>query len=125
MRKSSNRFGALPMRTDFDFRKNSAAMDRYTLPEEISWERELALLESLRWSRKEFLDRICDSSASQKEGVLAVLRLEATYQVAEFYFLLSARRIESEDDIRRLAELHNDYIVSVMKDRQKMERLGL
>src|SRR5262245_11582612 len=70
-------------------------------------EADLALLESLRWSKKEFFDRICQESRSQEEKILSVLRLEPTYQFAEFYYLLRARRIETEDDIQRLANDSN------------------
>jgi hypothetical protein len=89
------------------------------------WDNELALLECLRWSRKEFADRICEESRSTKDGVLETLRLEATYQLAEFFFLLRAQGIETVSDIERLAELHNQYVVDLMKDRQKMRRLKL
>jgi hypothetical protein len=88
-------------------------------------EPDLALLESLRWGRKEFLDRICEESRSRDDDVLATLRLEATYQVAEFLYLLRARGIESEEHIRMLAELHNAYIVDLTKDPAKAARLGL
>jgi hypothetical protein len=88
-------------------------------------EADLALLESLRWSKKEFFDRICQESKSQDEKVLSVLRLEPAYQFAEFYYLLRARRIETEDDIQRLADIHNKYIVDLTKDPKKMTRLGL
>jgi hypothetical protein len=91
----------------------------------VGWEAELALLEKLRFSRKEFLDRICLASTSKDSRVSTSLRLEATYQLAEFYFLLRARGIETEEDIQRLAELHNQYIVDIMKDAQKMSRMGL
>jgi hypothetical protein len=57
--------------------------------------------------------------------VLSVLRLEATYQFAEFYYLLRARKIETENDIQRLADIHNKYIVDLTKDPKKMARLGL
>jgi hypothetical protein len=88
-------------------------------------EADLALLESLQWSKKEFFDRICQASRNQDEKILSVLRLEPTYQFAEFYYLLRARRIETEDDIRRLADIHNKYIVDLTKDPKKMARLGL
>jgi chorismate mutase len=88
-------------------------------------EADLALLESLRWSKKELFDRICQESKSQDEKVLSVLRLEPAYQFAEFYYLLRARRIETEDDIQRLADIHNKYIVDLTKDPKKMARLGL
>ena len=86
---------------------------------------DLTLLENLRFARKEFIDRICAQSDSQAEGVLSVLRLEATYQVAEFLYLIRARGIETGDQIRRLAELHNQYIVDLTKDSDKVERMGL
>src|SRR5262245_55687842 len=70
-------------------------------------EADLALLESLRWSKKEFFDRICQESRSQDDKILSVLRLEPTYQFAEFYYLLRARRIETEDDIQRLGNDSN------------------
>jgi hypothetical protein len=88
-------------------------------------EPDLALLENLRWARKSFLDRLCEESVSRDDDVLTTLRLEATYQLAEFLYLLRARKIESKDQIRMLAELHNDYIVEATKDRDKLARLGL
>ena len=91
----------------------------------VELEADLKLLESLRWSRKEFLERVCAASGVKEEPVLATLRLEATYHFAEFFYLLRARRIETEDEIRVLAELHNQYIVDLMKDESKMTRLGL
>jgi hypothetical protein len=95
----------------------------FTIEKEV--EADLGLLESLRWSRKEFLDRIGEASASQDEQVLATLRLESTYQMAEFYYLLRARGIEGEEHIGLLADLHNQYIVGLMKDAAKVARLGL
>jgi hypothetical protein len=88
-------------------------------------EPDLTLLESLRWARKEFLDRVCEESASRNDDVLATLRLEATYQVAEFLYLVRARGIETEEQIGMLAELHNAYVVDLSKDAAKAARLGL
>jgi hypothetical protein len=89
------------------------------------WNAELALLGHLRWSRKEFQDRVCTASESQKEGTLETLRLEATYQFAEFLFLIRAQHFETAADIHRLAELHNQYIVDLLKDSAKLDRMGL
>jgi hypothetical protein len=88
-------------------------------------ESDLVLLENLRWARKAFLDRVCEDSESQDADVLATLRLEATYEVAEFLYLLRARGIETEEQMRMLAELHNQYIVDLTKDADKAARLGL
>jgi hypothetical protein len=88
-------------------------------------EADLALLENLRWARKAFLDGVCEESASRDEDVLATLRMEATYQVAEFLYLLRARGIETGEQMQMLAELHNQYVVDLTKDADKAARLGL
>lgn len=87
--------------------------------------RDLALIENLQWSRKEFFDRVCQASATDDEDVIFVLRMEATYQVAEFFYLLRAQGIAAEEQMRMLAEMHNQYIVDLTKDTAKMQRLGL
>jgi hypothetical protein len=86
---------------------------------------DLNALEIYRWYRMIFAERISAASMSQDEDVLFALRLEATYQLAEFYYVLKARRIGTESQIRSLAELHNHYIVDLTKNRAKMDRLGL
>jgi hypothetical protein len=95
----------------------------FTDPAEV--ERDLILLENVRRARKEFMDRICAASQSDDEQALALLRTEPCYQMAEFFYLLRARGIESVDAIEALAELHNQYIVELMKDPAKVGRLGL
>jgi hypothetical protein len=88
-------------------------------------EADLVLLESLRRSKMEFFDRLCDESRSKDEKVLSVLRLEPTYQFAEFLYLMKAQQIDSESELHRLAEIHNQYIVDLMQDEAKVMRLGL
>jgi hypothetical protein len=97
----------------------------YFLSEISDVESDLELLEILRWGRKEFATKLCQESRSQKPETLDLLRLEPSYQFADFYYLLKARGIEAESDVRRLAELHNQYIVNLTKDAEKMRRLGL
>jgi hypothetical protein len=109
----------------FRFVGKRDTMPKVKKADRTDWNAELNLLENLRWSRKEFLDRVCSSSNSQEERVLGTLRLDATYQLAEFYFLIGARGIETEADVQKLAELHNQYIVDIMKDPSKMSRIGL
>jgi hypothetical protein len=86
---------------------------------------DLALLEMLRWGRREFTERLCRESRSQADKTLDTLRLEAGYHFAEFFYLLLARNIKNAEDIEILAELHNNYIVGLTKDTDKMARLGL
>jgi hypothetical protein len=86
---------------------------------------DLDLLEHLKAARKAFLDRVCAQSRSQDEDVLATLRLESTYLLAEFLFLLQARDIRTPERIQLLAELHNDFLVGLSKDPARMARYGL
>ena len=87
--------------------------------------RDLALIESLQWSRKDFFDQVCRTSVADDEDVIFLLRMEATYQIAEFHYLLRAQAITTEEQMRLLAEMHNQYIVDLTKDAAKMRRLGL
>jgi hypothetical protein len=86
---------------------------------------DLDMVEIFRWYRMVFSERLVNASNSQEEELLATLRLEATYQLAEFYYVLKARGIHTEDQIRMLADLHNGYIADLTRDPAKMARLGL
>jgi hypothetical protein len=86
---------------------------------------DLNLIEVFRWYRMVFAERLAAASASQDEDVLSTLRLEATYQLAEFYYVLKARGIATEVQIGILAEVHNAYIAELTRDPAKMQRLGL
>ncbi len=86
---------------------------------------DVALLESISWLRKEFADRLCRACGEQKDDTLATLRSESAYQLAEFLYLLRARRIDTVDGIRRLAELHNEYMTNLLSDPHKMTRIGM
>lgn len=86
---------------------------------------DLDLLENMRWAAKEFENRICAASMCQEPATISVLRLSPTYQFAEFFYLLRAQCIEDTEQVRALAELHNDYLARITRDRPKMQRLGL
>jgi hypothetical protein len=86
---------------------------------------DLDMIEIFRWYRMIFAERLAAASRSQDEDVLATLRLEATYQLAEFYYVLKARGIATEDHIHALADAHNGYIADLTRDPAKMSRLGL
>jgi hypothetical protein len=88
-------------------------------------DRDLTFLECCRWMRKEFADRICAASASTTDQDLVTLRLEATYQLAEFYYLLAGRQLQTAEQVETLTQLHNSYIAGLTKDKDKMARLGL
>ena len=86
---------------------------------------DLMALEQVRASRKQFLDEVCARSRSACEDVLSVLRLESTYQLAEFLFLLRSMPIATEEQVSRLVELHNEHMVALSKDPPRMARYGL
>ena len=88
-------------------------------------EKDLALIEHTSWALKAFSDRISAASQSSDPTVIETLRLDAMYKFAEFYFLLWARRIETGDDLKLVAEIHNSYIVGLTKDKAKMARMKL
>jgi len=88
-------------------------------------EKDLFLLECVRLMRVEFSERVCARSKSQAEQTLATLRLEATYQMSEFYYLLQAMSINSAEQIETLTNIHNDDIIKLTKDTARMARLGL
>ena len=99
-------------------------------PDEFTWDpdgvaADLVLLESVRWSRLAFSERVCSLSTSRDPKILAQLRTEPVYQMAEFYFSLKAFGIVDAEDLDRFADLHNAYIASLTQDKAKLARLGL
>ena len=62
---------------------------------------------------------------SQDRHFVSQLRQEPAYQMAEFFYLLRAFRLDDEAKIRRYAELHNQHLEELQADRAKLRRLGL
>ena len=60
-----------------------------------------------------------------EDDIVSVLRMEATYQIAEFFYLLRAHSITTEQQMSAFAQMHNQYIVDLTKNSGKMVRLGL
>lgn len=86
---------------------------------------DLIVLEELRAARQRFSILMCEKSADKSEDVQELIRAEAMFEFSEFFYLLKARAISEQSEIAMLAEMHNAHIVSLMKDHQKMKRLGL
>ena len=87
--------------------------------------RDIRTCEALHESRAAFQDALVDGSVNQDRYFVAQLRQEPTHQIAEFFFLLRAFGLDSEEKIRRYAELHNRHLEELQADRAKMRRLGL
>ena len=78
--------------------------------EELAIAADLMLQECLLWSRAELFDRLTSASLSQNQETLETLRLDAMSQFAEFFYLIRARKIETTEQIARLAEIHNEHL---------------
>ncbi len=87
--------------------------------------RDIRTCEALHEAKAAFQEALVDGSSNTDRVFVAQLRQESTYQIAEFFYLLRAFRLDSEDKIRRYAELHNRHLETLLKDRGKMRRLGL
>ena len=87
--------------------------------------RDIRTCEALHEAKATFQDALVEGSAVQDRHFVAQLRQEPPYQIAEFFFLLHAFRLDSEAKVRRYAELHNRHLERLQADRTKMRRLGL
>ena len=87
--------------------------------------RDIRTCEALHEAKAVFQDALVEGSAIQDRHFVSQLRQEPSYQIAEFFFLLRAFRLDSEKKIRRYAELHNQHLKGLQMDRAKMRRLGL
>jgi hypothetical protein len=86
---------------------------------------DLAFVETLRLLRVRFQAETASAAASIDPDVLLALRQESFFQFAEFFYALRAYGIDSGDKLERLAHLHNDHLVAISQDRERMRRYGL
>ena len=66
--------------------------------------RDIRTCEALHEAKAVFQDALVEGSAIQDRHFVGQLRQEPVYQIAEFFYLLRAFRLDSEDKIRRYAE---------------------
>ena len=97
--------------------------DPFTDDEETM--RDVRTCEALHEARAAFQDALVEGSVVQEPHFVAQLRQEPAFQLADFFFLLRAFRLDSEEKLRRYAELHNRHLEALGEDRAKMRRLGL
>lgn len=86
---------------------------------------DLSFLEQMLWCRSEACVRLVNASASRKEETLDVLRIEAMYEFAQYFYLLRARDIMTAEQLAAVADAHNAHMVALSHDAAKMRRLGL
>lgn len=88
-------------------------------------EKDIGILEAVRHGRLNFNLRIVEASTDKSMPVLSSLRMEAMYQLAEFFFLLQGFGIETSGQLNDLLERHNNYISQILAEPEKMQRMGL
>lgn len=86
---------------------------------------DLTFVETLRRMKARFQSGLLAASASDDPGVTLSLRQESCFQLAEFLFALKSYGIEDVDALRRFAELHNQHLLDIRDDRDRMLRYGL
>lgn len=86
---------------------------------------DLAFVDTLRRMRVQFQSETVTASASAEPEVVLALRQETFFQFAEFFYAIRAHGIDSADKLERLAHLHNDHLVGISQDRDRMRRYGL
>jgi len=86
---------------------------------------DIRICEALHEAKVAFQSALVEGSAIHDLHFVGQLRQEPSYQIAEFFYLLRAFGLDSEEKIRRYAELHNRHLEALQADRAKMRRLGL
>ena len=87
--------------------------------------KDIVLLQAYRDSRIWFNEQIVNASIDKSNDVLDILRSDFLYQIAEFYYLLAGFSIKSLTDFDNLIERHNAYLTVLVRNPQKMVRLGV
>ena len=75
--------------------------------------------------RARFQSEVLARSRSSEPGVIVSLRQESFHQLAEFLYAFGRYGIDSADKLERFADLHNQYLIGVRGDRERMLRFGL
>ena len=86
---------------------------------------DLEFLEALRAMKARFFGDVVIAAATDEPNVLHSLRQEPLYQLAEFLFAIRSYGVDTADKIDRLASLHNDHLLALRSDPDRMLRMGL
>ena len=87
--------------------------------------RDIRACEALHEARAAFQEALVAGAANQERHFVRQLRQEPVYQMAEFFYLIRAFRLDSAVKIERYAELHNRHLEALQADPAKLHRLGL
>jgi hypothetical protein len=86
---------------------------------------DLQFVETLRRMKARFQSELLAASSSADPDVLLSLRQESFFQLAEFLFALKTYGIDTSEKLDRFADLHNQHLISIRDDRDRMRRYGL
>jgi hypothetical protein len=90
----------------------------------LDLDKDFAALDQMSKARFNFEQRLCEASATQDEKVLDELRQEKMFEFAQFFFTIMAMGLDGPDDAAILAELHNERIDKLLRDKGAMRRRG-
>lgn len=93
------------------------------MPDEIT--SDLAFMETLRKMKARFQTEVMSASRADDPAVDVSLRQESFFQLAEFLFAIRTYELDSPQKIEAFADLHNEYLIAVREDRERMRRFGL
>lgn len=86
---------------------------------------DLAFMETLRVMKARFQSAVIAAAKTDDTAVLAGLRQESLYQLAEFLFALRGYGIDDAPKLEQLASLHNDHLLAIRDDTARLRRFGL
>jgi hypothetical protein len=89
------------------------------------YEKDFAALDIMSKARLDFERRICAASRSQDEEVLETLRLEKIFEFAQFFFTITVMGLDGPNDAGILADLHNEQLDALLRDKVALRRRGL
>lgn len=86
---------------------------------------DLVFMETLRVMKARFQSAVVAAAQTDDAADLVNLRQESLYQLAEFLFALRGYGIDSAARIEQLAIMHNDHLLAIRDDTDRMRRYGL
>ena len=88
------------------------------------WERDFEALDCMSRARVEFGERLCEASATDDPRMLDRLRDDKMFELAHFFFAIKAMELDGADDAALLAQMHNEKIIALSKDKRALELRG-
>ena len=88
------------------------------------WDKDFEALDRMTRARVSFADRLCEASATEDEKVLDQLRQDKMFEFGHFFFTIKAMGLDGADDAGILADIHNELIDKLLRDKRAMRLRG-